>query len=207
MSSTEIKAIPTTYRGIELKSRLEAQTALLLDRIGWEWVYEPGSYMLPNGVSYTPDFLIMDHNLVIECRGYDSQKGHKQLEGFAELIKSGLDFIRSPQEHPDWKERVEAYIVLFGDKAPTVYNRHGHYTRLLMLLHCETCGWNLPYLSTETLHEMSYFESYCPACIYPMETSWLQTQDRKSRINKALIVTACEGKLLVNGVGVEEFNG
>jgi hypothetical protein len=48
-----ITAIPTTYKGIEFRSRLEAKWAVMFDHLGWTWEYEPIDF---NG--YIPDFHI-----------------------------------------------------------------------------------------------------------------------------------------------------
>ena len=45
--------IPTTHRGIEYRSRLEARWAAFFHNIGWEHTYEPF-----DGHGYIPDFLI-----------------------------------------------------------------------------------------------------------------------------------------------------
>lgn len=49
----EIKAIPTTYAGVNFRSRLEARWAAFFDLCGWTWDYEPFDL---NG--WSPDFLI-----------------------------------------------------------------------------------------------------------------------------------------------------
>ncbi len=46
-------AIPTVYRGIEYRSRLEARWAAFFTEIGWRHTYEPF-----DGNGYIPDFLI-----------------------------------------------------------------------------------------------------------------------------------------------------
>ena len=46
-------AIPTLYKGIQFRSRLEAKYACLFDLLGWSWEYEPLDL---NG--WIPDFLI-----------------------------------------------------------------------------------------------------------------------------------------------------
>ena len=46
---TSIKAIPTEYRGILMRSRLEASFARALDRAGVSWVYEPRCFEGPEG--------------------------------------------------------------------------------------------------------------------------------------------------------------
>jgi hypothetical protein len=47
------KAIPTVYKGIEFRSRLEAKWAIMFDLFSWSWEYEPIDL---NG--YIPDFHI-----------------------------------------------------------------------------------------------------------------------------------------------------
>ena len=51
--TTTPTAIPTLFRGIEYRSRLEARWAAFFDEIGWEYTYEP-----LDGAGYIPDFLI-----------------------------------------------------------------------------------------------------------------------------------------------------
>lgn len=113
IATPPFKAIPTTYNGIQLKSRMEAQCALLFDTLGWEWQYEPESLMLPSGVNYLPDFWIPEFQCVIECRGYESDKGRKQIEGFRDLIRdSGTGshrFGSSPSYLTIGPERVEFF--------------------------------------------------------------------------------------------------
>ena len=50
---TVIRAIPTVYKGILLKSRLEGDIAYLVDNLGYKWRYEPQSYKLENGFDRT----------------------------------------------------------------------------------------------------------------------------------------------------------
>lgn len=49
----EVKAIPTTYAGINFRSRLEAKWAVMFDALGWQWEYEP--FDLPGWI---PDFVL-----------------------------------------------------------------------------------------------------------------------------------------------------
>lgn len=52
-----IKAIPTTYKGIEFRSRLEAKWAAFFDLCGWRWEYEPCEFD-----GWIPDFqLLLPH--------------------------------------------------------------------------------------------------------------------------------------------------
>ena len=52
---TTLKARPTTYRGIRMRSRLEARYAACLDKLGVSWEYEPRAFASENG-QYLPDF-------------------------------------------------------------------------------------------------------------------------------------------------------
>ncbi len=88
-NDTPIQAIPTIYRGIEFRSRMEAKCAATLDRLEWKWQYEPFSVLL-KGISYRPDFYIPDLALVVECRGYQNELGDEQMRVFGEAVRSGL---------------------------------------------------------------------------------------------------------------------
>lgn len=46
-------AIPTTYRGVRMRSRLEARWAAFFDAIDWPWQYEPFDLS-----GYIPDFVL-----------------------------------------------------------------------------------------------------------------------------------------------------
>ena len=48
-----IKAIPTTYAGVNFRSRLEARWAAFFDLCGWKWDYEPLDLD-----GWAPDFLL-----------------------------------------------------------------------------------------------------------------------------------------------------
>lgn len=48
-----IKAIPTTYAGVNFRSRLEARWAAFFDLCGWKWDYEPFDLD-----GWAPDFLL-----------------------------------------------------------------------------------------------------------------------------------------------------
>lgn len=50
-----LRARPTMYNGVQMRSRLEARFAQLLDSVGLPWVYEPMCFAGPEG-QYLPDF-------------------------------------------------------------------------------------------------------------------------------------------------------
>lgn len=58
--------IPTKYKGIEFKSRLEARWARYLDLLGYDWIYENETYQLEDGTWYCPDFYLPKYKIFIE---------------------------------------------------------------------------------------------------------------------------------------------
>ena len=52
-----LKPRPTTYRGIQMRSRMEAHFAADLDAAGLDWEYEPRAYGGPKG-QWLPDFVV-----------------------------------------------------------------------------------------------------------------------------------------------------
>jgi hypothetical protein len=52
-----MKAHPTTYGGVNFRSRLEAKWAAFFDLLGWRWQYEPIDLE-----GWTPDFSIQCHD-------------------------------------------------------------------------------------------------------------------------------------------------
>lgn len=46
-------AIPTTFEGVNFRSRLEARWAAMFDLLGWRWTYEPIDL-----AGYIPDFVV-----------------------------------------------------------------------------------------------------------------------------------------------------
>ena len=57
MSKPHIPARPTVYKGIQMRSRLEADYASALDRDSVDWGYEPTCFAGPGG-QWLPDFRI-----------------------------------------------------------------------------------------------------------------------------------------------------
>lgn len=62
--------IPTLYRGIRFRSRLEARWAAFFDQVGWPWTYEPLDL-----AGYIPDFLLrFAEALLVEVKPAASSK-------------------------------------------------------------------------------------------------------------------------------------
>jgi hypothetical protein len=65
---TKIEAIPTTYKGTQFRSRLEARFAEWLDLKGLTWIYEPPSEYFNKNGSYRPDFYLVNLELYVEVK-------------------------------------------------------------------------------------------------------------------------------------------
>ncbi|MGA2467238.1 MAG: hypothetical protein ABSH06_23170 [Thermodesulfobacteriota bacterium] len=63
-----MKAIPTEYKGIFFRSKLEASYAKTLDELKIVWVYEHNGYDI-RGVKYLPDFWLPEIRTFLEVKG------------------------------------------------------------------------------------------------------------------------------------------
>ena len=80
-----MKAIPTTYKGTEFRSRLEAHWALNLDEWGIRWQYELEGYVLPSGARYLPDFYLPEITTWLEVKG-PTGDGLEKTQEFAREV-------------------------------------------------------------------------------------------------------------------------
>ena len=90
----EIRAIPTVYKGISFRSRLEARWAMIFDRLGIDWHYETEGYdiQIEEGVTirYLPDFLLRGGSercpktLFVEVKGNMQADDALKIEAFAQ---------------------------------------------------------------------------------------------------------------------------
>ena len=81
-----VKAIPTTYKGIEFRSRLEAKWAAMFDAIGWRWEYEPIDL---NG--YIPDFIIKFESAPMLCEIKPAMNEHELRLAAPKIEQSGWE--------------------------------------------------------------------------------------------------------------------
>jgi len=76
VSAPTIPARPTVYRGIQMRSRLEAKAAAELDKHGLSWRYEPWAFGDAEG-QYLPDFAVATSKPSVvgkacdKCRAFD----------------------------------------------------------------------------------------------------------------------------------------
>jgi hypothetical protein len=148
-----LRAIPTVFKGIKLKSRFEGDIAFLVDRLGYKWQYEPQSYLLEDGTHYWPDFYLPELKLFIECRGYESDKGADQIDGFGKLITAGEigpNLVKRPQIPDDcefaYSDIYNEYLdyLVIGPNSCTFYECTARFgvakSEEVALCQCDKCG-------------------------------------------------------------------
>lgn len=89
----EIRAIPTIYKGISFRSRLEARWAIIFDKLGVDWHYETEGYDIPveNGITlrYLPDFMLYGgsercpEQLFVEVKGNMKAEDAMKISAFS----------------------------------------------------------------------------------------------------------------------------
>ena len=88
-----IQAIETRYAGCRFRSRLEARHAVLFDKLGVKWQYEPQGFELASGERYLPDFHLPELNLWVEVKGSEDEfvaDGARYAEAAMILPGTGL---------------------------------------------------------------------------------------------------------------------
>lgn len=78
------KAIPTMYKGILFRSKLEAQWAKFFDYLSIRWTYETEGYSFSNGIKYIPDFYFPEQDLFFEVKGIMDDYDEKKIKTLVE---------------------------------------------------------------------------------------------------------------------------
>ena len=114
-ASYGIKAIPTTYKAVPFRSRLEARWAVFLDSLAVDWRYEHHPFLLaPTGEGYLPDFYLPEYSSWIEVKPpYPNRDAQRKVC----LFTCGL-------AHDPARSHERAYI-LYGD-IPWPYPKKGN---------------------------------------------------------------------------------
>ena len=75
-----LKAIPTTYHGIEFRSKLEAKYAQAFDRLGIVWEYEGHGFRFDDGTCYCPDFYMPELDTYFEVKGFVDDDSKRKIQ-------------------------------------------------------------------------------------------------------------------------------
>jgi hypothetical protein len=143
MPSDRRFGVPTTYRGVRMRSRLEARWAAMFDSLGWKWSYEPIDLD-----GYLPDFLVHFErgDVLFEVKGpneeHEAAKFKIECSGWkGEAIVAGSDIEASRfGQIADIDERLpgfewgtcQAFFCISCGK-PSLLNEDDSW-------HCRRCG-------------------------------------------------------------------
>jgi len=75
-------SIPTIYKGIQMRSKLETRIAFMLDKMNLKWSYEPKVFLLSSGIHYKPDFYLTELDTWIEAKGVIGENNVKISKTF-----------------------------------------------------------------------------------------------------------------------------
>lgn len=94
--------------GHRVRSNWEKEIDLMLHEAGINYEYEPETFELPNGSTYTPDFII-DDRIVIEVKGWADERSRRKAELFMQTYLR-FTYVVVGNELPsdifiDWEER------------------------------------------------------------------------------------------------------
>jgi hypothetical protein len=79
-------SIPTEYKGIQMRSKLEAKWAKWFDDNGIRWIYEPEGFQ-KDGIKYLPDFALPDLKIIFEVKGVMDDYDQKKKKIMVEICK------------------------------------------------------------------------------------------------------------------------
>ncbi len=74
-SAPQVKAIPTHYRGVDFRSRLEARWAIWMDSLRIQWEYERDGFEDEHGLRYLPDFYLTKAKCYLEIKPVEPDAG------------------------------------------------------------------------------------------------------------------------------------
>jgi len=118
-----IPAIPTVYKGIEMRSRLEAKWAAFFDAVGLPWEYEP---IKLDG--WWPDF-----RLIVPCTSDKCSEHHHTVLAEVKPFNSVKMFDGHASERFKWGEGIEEDgIAYLGQdwRTAKIYMGHSGFTRV-----------------------------------------------------------------------------
>jgi len=79
-------SIPTKYKNIQMRSKLETKWAKFFDKNKIKWLYEPEGFE-KDGVKYLPDFALPDLKIIFEVKGVMDDNDEKKKQIMAEICE------------------------------------------------------------------------------------------------------------------------
>lgn len=138
MSKDTVAAIPTVYKGIQMRSRLEARWAAFFDSCRWTWSYEPLEHD-----GWIPDFVIHGaQNITVEIKPVFefSQGVMSKIDGAYPPCDVGNQLLPARGEDAEVDHRI---VMIFGAEP-----FHGDRDGVIKLGWSRVLGeWNAAYMS------------------------------------------------------------
>lgn len=106
-----MRGIPTTYAGINFRSRAEARWAAFFDQAGWPWQYEPLDICVTlegeSLIRYIPDFMLdfPAGPILVEVKGGETTRDSLHAEGGRKLwwaVWSEWHRLHGGEGEPGW---------------------------------------------------------------------------------------------------------
>lgn len=98
------RSIPTWWKGIKMRSKLEASWARWLDGHGIAWTYEPEAWCLEHGIAYLPDFWLPQMKTVLEVKGILDRVSEAKLIALAKAAAAaGVLVLLAGAPGQDWR--------------------------------------------------------------------------------------------------------
>lgn len=132
-----VRAIPTTYAGIQFRSKLEANTAQLFDTVNLRWQYEVEGYDL-SGTWYLPDLWLPDIRFFVEVKGILDSKSEKKVILLAEACEP--EGIRVVMLRDLRMRLADNYLTIVGDWV-TPYGIEYDGAFMARCPHCNEVSW------------------------------------------------------------------
>lgn len=112
-----VRAIPTHYKGITFRSRLEASWAGYFDFLKLAWFYEPEGYEVGRGVGWLPDFYLPERKLLVEAKAW---KGEGLDKAAHFVLRTGRDVLISlPNGRFLLCSKYDWFALELGEKEPS----------------------------------------------------------------------------------------
>lgn len=134
--------IPTKYKDIEMRSKLEAKIAFFLDGLKIKWTYEPKTFLLSMGIVYKPDFYLPELKMWVEVKGVIEEHNKSILECFVKDNKTELILISSKDmiwfSSKDFVDGIGIDKDLYIGECSIC--KHFFFCSNLGSYHCRNCG-------------------------------------------------------------------
>jgi len=130
-----IPARPTVYKGIQMRSRLEADYASALDRDGRQWDYETTCFAGPDG-QWLPDFRLDDGGAYVELKPaylieWDTRELDDVYDRVDEILrKMTVAWLSEPKAHLElvfWSyglDQVQAPLTVTGSSSGPIWHTY-----------------------------------------------------------------------------------